>query len=155
VAAARQTQLTVLDASALLALLLDEPGRADAEALMRRRPPPLMSAANLAEVIDKLVRGRGANPEQVNDAIDLLIVGGLEIVPFWLHQARNAAALRARFYDRASSPLSLADCACLATALSQHAAIATTDPALAQAAADLGVQVIPLPDSTGQPPAGR
>jgi PIN domain nuclease of toxin-antitoxin system len=119
---------------------------------MRRRPGPLISAVNLAEVIDKLVRGRGANAEQVNDAIDLLIVGGLEILPFWLPQARNAAALRARFYDRASSPLSLADCACLATALSECAAIATTDAALAQAATDLGVEVIGLPDSTGRRP---
>ena len=92
-AAAPETGLTVLDASALLALLLDEPGRADVEALMRRHPPPVISAVNLAEVIDKLVRGRGANAEQVNDAIDLLIVGGLEVLPFWLPQARNAAAI--------------------------------------------------------------
>ena len=152
-AAAPETGLTVLDASALLALLLDEPGRADVEALMRRHPPPVISAVNLAEVIDKLVRGRGANAEQVNDAIDLLIVGGLEVLPFWLPQARNAAALRARFYDRASSPLSLADCACLATALSEHAAVATTDPALARAAQDLGVEVVGLADSMGRRPA--
>ncbi len=151
-AAAPETRLTVLDASALLALLLDEPGRADAEALMRRHPPPVISAVNLAEVIDKLVRGRGANAEQVNDAIDLLIVGGLAVLPFWLPQARNAAALRGRFYDRASSRAP-ADCACLATALSEHAAVATTDPALARAAQDLGVEVVGLADSMGRRPA--
>jgi PIN domain nuclease of toxin-antitoxin system len=144
--------VTVLDASAIVAFLLDEPAGAQVGDLLRQTPAPSISAINLAEVIDRLVRVGGRDAEQVNDAIDLLIVGGLEILPFWLPHARQAATIRADHYDRTKSPLSLADCACLVTALSERAALATTDPALAQAAADLGVQVIPLPDSTGQRP---
>lgn len=142
-----ETALTVLDASALVALLLDEPARKQVEAIMRRRPPPLISAVNLAEAIDQLVRVGGRHAEQVNDAIDLLIVGGLEVQPFWLPDSRAVAAVRARLYHRTKAPLSLADCACLATAISQRTELATTDSALATAARDLGVEVVELPAS--------
>ena len=88
--APRPPSLTVLDASALVALMRDEPARAQVEAMMRRRPPPLVSAVNLVEVIVKMIRGAGRTPEEVNDAVDLLIVGGLEVMPFWLPDARTA-----------------------------------------------------------------
>ena len=150
--AARVPELTVLDASALLGLLLNEPARNEVEALIQRRPPALISAVNLIEVIDKLIRGQGRDAAGVNDAVDLLIVGGLEVQPFWLPDARNAAAIRARYYQRTQSPVSLADCACIAKALSQLADLATTDSALASVANSLGIQVIPLPDSNGRLP---
>ena len=150
--APRPARLTVLDASAVVALLLNEPAHDVVEALVRRRPPALISAVNLAEVIDKLVRGKEGDPEQANDAVDLLIVGGLEIQPYWLPDARNAAAIRARFYHRTESPISLADCACIATAVVLHADLATTDAALATVARAIGIEVIALPDSTGQLP---
>ncbi len=146
---ASPAQRTVLDASAVIALLLDEPARSEVEALLRHTPPPLISSVNLAEVIDKLVRGRGLDVEEVTDAVDLLIVGGLEVQPFWLPDARKAAALRARYYHRTQSPLSLADCACLATALAADAALATADRVLARVAGAGGLRVIGLPDSTG------
>jgi PIN domain nuclease of toxin-antitoxin system len=139
----RQAGLTVLDASALLSLLLGEPASADVQTLIRRRPPPLISAVNLGEVIDRLMR-LGGDAEQVNDKIDLLMVGGLEVQPFWLPDARTAAAIRARFYHRTRLPVSLADCACIATALRQHAELATTDAALGLVARQLGVSVIAL-----------
>jgi PIN domain nuclease of toxin-antitoxin system len=145
----RETSLTVLDASAVVALLLDEPARGQVEAIMRRRPAPLISAVNLAETIDQLVRVRGRDAEQVNDAIDLLIVGGLEVQPFWLPDSRAAAAIRARFYHRTSAALSLADCVCLATAMSQRTDLATTDAVLADLARGLGVEVIELPSPSG------
>jgi Uncharacterized protein conserved in bacteria len=152
VEAARLPRLTVLDASALVALLLDEPARAAVEAIMRRRPPPMISAVNLAEAIERLLRIHGRSDEQVNDRVDLLLVGGLEVQPFWLPDARNAAAIRARYYHRTRAPVSLADCACIATALGQHADLATTDPALATVARTLGIPIIPLPDSGGKLP---
>ena len=145
-------RVTVLDASALVALLLDEPARARVEAILRRRPPALVSAVNLIEVIDKLCRVEGIAGDEANDRVDLLLVGGLEVQPFWLPDARNAAAIRARYYHRDKSPISLADCACIATAVSQHADLATTDGALASTARSLGVPVIPLPDSNGRLP---
>lgn len=150
--APRPPSLTVLDASALVALMRDEPARAQVEAMMRRRPPPLVSAVNLVEVIEKMIRGAGRTPEEVNDAVDLLIVGGLEVMPFWLPDARTAAAIRARLYHRTQSSLSLADCACLATAVRERASLATTDPALARAARGIGVDVVALPDSSGRLP---
>jgi len=119
---------------------------------MRRRPPPIISAVNLAEAIERLLRIHGRSAEQVNDRVDLLLVGGLEVQPFWLPDARNAAAIRARYYHRETSPISLADCACIVTALTQHADLATTDPALATVARALGIAIIPLPDSGGRLP---
>lgn len=116
---------------------------------MRRQPPPIISAVNLAEVIDQLVRVYGRDVVDVNDAVDLLIVGGLEVQPFWLPQSRRAAAIRSERYHRTSAPLSLADCACLATALHLGADIATTDAALANVARSIGVGVIELPASGG------
>lgn len=150
--AARLPRVTVLDASALVAFLLDEPARAPVEAILRHRPPPLVSAVNLIEVIDKLCRVDGIAGDEANDQVDMLLVGGLEIQPFWLPDARNAAAIRARYYHRTRAPVSLADCACIATALSQHADLATTDAALAIVARKLGISVIPVPDSNGRLP---
>ena len=144
--------LTVLDASALVGFLLDEPARAEVEAILRRSPPPSISAVNLAEVIDRLVRVEGRQLEDVDDRINLLMVGGLEVEPVWVPAARLAAPLRAQYYHRASSPLALADCVCLATAMALKTDLATTDPALAQMAGDAGVAVIALPDSTGTLP---
>jgi len=127
--------VTVLDASALIAYLLDEPARAEVGDLLRKRPPPSISAVNL--------EGRPA--ERVNDAIDLLLVSGLEVQPFWLPNARRSAALRSTFYDRSTSALSLADCACLATAVALKTDLATSDAPLARAARAVGVDVIELP----------
>ena len=140
--ASQEARLTVLDSSALLVLLLNEPARDAVEVLIHSRP--LISAVNLVEVIDRLVRGEGIDAEDANDAVDLLIVAGLEVQPFWLPDARNAAAIRARFYHRSKAPLSLADCVCIATALRQHADLATTDGALARAAREVGVSVTEL-----------
>lgn len=145
-----ETSLTVLDASAVVAFLLDEPARQPVEAILRGTPAPHISAVNLAETIDQLVRVHGRDVEHVNDAIDLLIVGGLEVQPFWLPDSRAAAAIRSRVYHRTRAPLSLADCACLATAMALKTDIATTDSALAQAARNAGVVVIALPDSTSE-----
>ena len=137
--------MTVLDSSALIAYLLDEPARAEVGDLLRKRPPPSISAVNLEEVIDHLVRVKGRPAERVNDAIDLLLVSGLQVQPFWLPNARRSAALRSTFYDRSTSALSLADCACLATAVALKTDLATSDAPLARAARAVGVDVIELP----------
>jgi PIN domain nuclease of toxin-antitoxin system len=140
--------MDVLDASALIALLQNEPAADQVEALLRRRPPPAISAVNLAEALDQLVRVFGRDPMEVNDAIDRLLIAGLEVEPFWLPNARRAAAVRARYYHRTRSALSLADCAAIATAVALRAEIATTDRPLARAARDFGVKVVELPSSS-------
>jgi PIN domain nuclease of toxin-antitoxin system len=142
----------VLDAYALIAFLRGEDAGAEVVGLLRRRPPPSISAANLAEVADRLMRIDGRSEVDVRSQVNLLIAGGLEVEPMWLADARLAGSLRARQYDRRSAALSLADCFCLATAIKLQAAVATADPALARASRDEGLEVIPLPDSSGRRP---
>lgn len=135
-----------------MAALIDEPARPVVESLLRKQPPPSISAVNLSEAIDTLVRGRGHPEEVVRERIDLLMIGGLEVEPVWVRVARLAASLRAQHYHREKAAVSLADCMCLATAMALETDLATTDPALARMARQAGVAVIALPDSTGKVP---
>jgi PIN domain nuclease of toxin-antitoxin system len=105
-------------------------------------------------VVDNLIRVYGRSPEEVNDKIDLLIAAGLDVEPYWLTHARRAAVLRATYYHRVRSPISLADAACIVTAGLLATDIATTDQALARVARAVGVRVIALRDSTGRLPQG-
>jgi PIN domain nuclease of toxin-antitoxin system len=142
----------VLDAYALIAVLRGEGAGGEVIGLLRRKPAPSISAANLAEVVDRLGRVDGRVETEVRNAINLLIAGGMDVEPVWLADARRAGAVRARHYDRRSASLSLADCFCLATAIRLEAGVATADPALAQATREEGLNVISLPDSSGRLP---
>jgi len=108
----------VLDASALLAILNQEPGA-------EKMTPELLSTAvissvNLAEVHGKLV-GRGLHP---NDAWEAALTPVREVVPFTSEDARLVGDLVAK-----TSPLglSLGDRACLALGLSLKVPIYTAD----------------------------
>jgi PIN domain nuclease of toxin-antitoxin system len=108
----------VLDASALLAILNQEPG---AESLT----PELLSGAatstvNLAEVHSKLV-SRGLRP---GDAWEAALSPIREVVPFSADHARLAGDLVAK--TRALG-LSLGDRACLALGLALKVAVYTAD----------------------------
>lgn len=109
----------VLDASALLALLLGEPGSDRVEALL---PGAVISAVNLSEVAAKLIE-RGAPPEAVNQAIAAV---GIEVIAFDEAQAMAAADLRVR--TRALG-LSLGDRACIALGEMRSASVVTCDRA--------------------------
>ena len=121
------------------------------EALLRGAQVSI-SATNLAEVIDQLVRVRGHLLESVHHQIDMLMIGGLEVEPVWLRVIWLATSLRAENYRRATAALSMPDCVCIATAMVLGTDVATTDPALARVARDAGVAVVALPDSNGQRP---
>lgn len=110
----------VLDASALLALLNQEPGW---ESLSPQRLlQATLSTVNLAEVHTKLVR-RGVPAEEAwEDATSLIA----ETVPFTEEQARMAGGLAA---ETRPLGLSLGDRACLALALALKAPVYTTDRA--------------------------
>jgi uncharacterized protein with PIN domain len=129
----------VLDASAAIALLLDEPGAAEVDALMRRHPSR-MSTVNAAEVIDVLIRRHGGDPDRVVDRVHELVSAVVEPAPASLEHATRAGELRARHFRR-SGRLSLADCFCLATADAGES-IVTTDGPLAGAARDEGIEVV-------------
>jgi PIN domain nuclease of toxin-antitoxin system len=113
----------VLDASALLCLLNDEPG-ADrvAEVLTRS----LIGATNLAEVVSKL-RERGLSLDEVREAL-----GGLHLD---VRSLTSTQAMLIGDLRPATRPLglSLGDRACLALAIELNAEIYTTDAALAKA----------------------
>ena len=109
---------TVLDASALLALLNQEPGS-------EKLTPELLNTAasstvNLAEVQAKLV-GRGLDPD---DAWQAALAPIRDPVEFTAEHARVAGTL---LIQTRSLGLSLGDRACLALALSLKGPVYTTD----------------------------
>jgi ribonuclease VapC len=118
----------VLDASALLCLLFDEPG---ADQVERALPEAVISAANLAEVIAKLVdRGLDGN-EALADLREL----DLNVVALDRAQAEAAGLLRSATRE---AGLSLGDWACLALAQQRGASTLTTDQRQAEVTGAIG-----------------
>ena len=122
----------VLDASALLCLLFEEPGAERVEAALGSA---CIGAVNLAEVVGKLV-DRGVAPEEaVADLRDV----DLEVIPVDRAQAEAAGTLRVA--TRAAG-LSLGDRACLALAQSLGATALTTDRPWADIDCGVTVEVV-------------
>ena len=140
-------EVTVLDAFAVLAYLKDEPAADAIEPLVTR--PSVMSALNAAEVVDRLVRLAGYSAEDVGSALTVMERGGLRIMPLTDELGLQAGRLRARYYDRKTRAVSMADCVAAATALSEKLPLATADPALVAVMRAEGGEVHELPDSRG------
>lgn len=111
-----------------------------------------ISAINLGEVIDVMTRIFGRGYQETMDALVLLESGGLRIADVNADLGIDAGRLHAKHYHRTSSPLSMADCVALATALMLREPMATADPPLAAAAHAEGLTVVGLPDSEGRRP---
>lgn len=113
--------MIVVDSSAIVAILLDEPDRAFYLETILASERSLMSAVNAHETALVLRLKRGA------EAVDLLwqfLSGvGIEIVPFDEAQVHAAAAAFDRFGKglRANARLNLADCAAYALARTMDA----------------------------------
>jgi len=116
--------------------------------------PSRISAVNLAEVVDVLTRIFKSPLDDVLATIAMLESGGLEVVHVDRSIGVHAGELHGRYYDRASSPLSMADCVGLATAAAVGEPLATSDEPLARAASAENVATIALPDSRGRRPSG-
>jgi len=107
----------VLDASALLALLNEEPGCRAVEAVL---PGAMMSAVNISEVIAVLISIGIAIEEAEQIVLEMLE----HIVPFDSEQACMAASLRKH---TKSLGLSLGDRACLSLAKIKKLPVLTAD----------------------------
>jgi PIN domain nuclease of toxin-antitoxin system len=131
---------TLLDAYALIAFLDDEPAAADVELLLARGDAG-MSAVNLAEAAQRQVRLTSVTLAELREVVSLL---PLAIVPHSERHAWRAAELRARHYDRRTSPVSLADC-CLVAVATPADRVATADPPVLRMARAEGVGTVELP----------
>ena len=123
---------TVLDASAILALIHREPG---ADVVVEALPNAAVSTVNLAEVVARL-----SDRKIPDDAIRVTMAAlGLVIIEFDEQQAFAAGALR-----RATRHvgLSLGDWACLALAMRLHAPAVTADRSWATLGIGVEVRLI-------------
>lgn len=112
----------VLDSSAVLALLTNEPGTDVVEAAL---PGALLSTVNLAEIVAKLCE-RGMPAEE---ATSLIYSIGVEVAEFDTEQATRSGELRV---STRSAGLSLGDRACLALAQVRALPVLTADTAWGQ-----------------------
>jgi len=122
----------VIDASALLALLNDEPG---ADVVAEALPGGVISAVNLSEVIAKLCDA-GMPEKAIHQALQPL---GIEIVPFDEDQAYQAGLLRTSTQDFG---ISLGDRACLSLAKKLGIDALTADRAWTELSIGTTIKVI-------------
>ncbi|HEY3800913.1 MAG TPA: type II toxin-antitoxin system VapC family toxin [Caulobacteraceae bacterium] len=118
----------VLDTSAVLADLLNEPGAERVRGVTGAR----LSAVNFAEVVAKLI-DKGFAPEDARGTAFRL---SADVVPMDQDDAAEAGVLR---QSTRRFGLSLGDRACLALASRMRASVLTADRAWAQL--DLGVDI--------------
>lgn len=121
----------VLDASAALALILNEPGGNRVMALIQAQQIPVaMSSANWCETLTRLQRD-----SPIMDAKKLAsMLPGVEVVPFSRAEAEFAAELA-----KSNGALSLGDRACLALASTRKATAWTTDKAWIRAKTGIAI----------------
>jgi ribonuclease VapC len=129
---AHSTSRSVLDASALLTLLFQEPGATDVADLIAEGAA--VSAVNLSEVAAVLVRhGRDA------DSILRAVTAQVTVEPFTTEDALAAAA----FWPRTrATGLSLGDRACLALAQRLGVRAVTADREWATANVDIMIHLV-------------
>lgn len=121
----------VLDASAILALMFEEPG---CDQVATELPRSIVSTVNISEVAARLL-SLGTPDDTIETAIASL---QMAVQSFDLEQAMLAARLRA---VTRSAGLSLGDRACLALAKSRRIPALTADRPWAQVADAAGVDV--------------
>jgi ribonuclease VapC len=122
----------VLDASALIAFLRNEPGADQVAAVLTRS---CISAVNMAETLSKMVE-YGKPLEATAHQIDRLQI---PVIPFDASSAKLVASL---WKTTRSAGLSLGDRACLALALHRSLPAFTTEDRWEQCCPDIAVVTI-------------
>ncbi len=122
----------VLDASALLAFLHDEPG---GETVSSSLEGAHVSAVNWSEVLQKSLQRKVDIEGMQQEFIDV----GVTFEPFTPQQAETTARLWSRTRNHG---LSLADRVCLALAMDKALPVLTADRAWATLDLDLEIQVL-------------
>jgi predicted nucleic acid-binding protein len=122
--------VTLLDSYALIAFLVGGPATAQVRAILR-------------ETLDVSQRRYGLT--RAMELIEPLLDGVLTPLPLDVATAARAAELRARHYDRATLPLSLADAILIASATAADR-IATADVGVLAVATAEGIGTITLPE---------
>ncbi|MFY9682030.1 MAG: type II toxin-antitoxin system VapC family toxin [Candidatus Sulfotelmatobacter sp.] len=125
----------MLDTSALLAILHDEPGSQLFTQQFDLLENAVMSAVNVAEAYGKLV-GRGIGP---GDAWEAVTAPVPEIIDFDKEQAKIAGGL---LLQTRSLGLSLGDRACLALGIALRAPVYTADRAWKDLRLKVSIHVI-------------
>jgi len=128
----------VLDASALLALLLDEPGAQRVEEALAEGAA--ISAVNLAEALSKLAE-RGGDPKGVRDRLKREGILGEVLVVFPFTEEDALWVARFRPLTR-SLGLSLGDRACLALAQRLNLPALTVDASWGALSLGVAVEVV-------------
>jgi PIN domain nuclease of toxin-antitoxin system len=139
--------VTVLDANALIAVIRGEAAMDRVLAILREGSAAI-TATNLAEVYDVVSRQAGLPHRRIADVVDPLLAGPLRPIAVDAELARRAAEIRSAHYHRSRQPLSLADSTLLA-APGAADKIASSDAAVLAVAAELGIETIELPPSSG------
>lgn len=122
----------VLDASALLALLNNEPG---AQRVQEVLAASVVGAVNYCETLGKLIDAKVPQ----NDAIAAVTLLNLRVVPFDAQMAAQAAAL---VPQTRRLGLSLGDRACLALGMILNHRVVTTEHLWAKLNVGVNVEVI-------------
>jgi PIN domain nuclease of toxin-antitoxin system len=139
--------LTLLDANALIAVLHGEPAMGQVLGILRAGSTA-MTTVNIAEVYDRSSRRLGLSNAKVADVIEPLFEGPITPIAVDVDLARRAGELRSGHYHRKRRPISLADAVLLAASGSDDE-IATSDSGVLALAAELSIETIELPRSTG------
>jgi len=144
---AESSARTLIDASALIALLGAEPAAGEVQKILNRGAA--MTTLNLAEAIDRLKRRYDLEIERTRPVIEGLLAKNLMLLPLGPAQAWRAGEIRAAHYHRSRCPISLADAVLVASAPADGRIASSDGPLLAVAASE-GIVTAALPDSKGR-----
>lgn len=122
----------MLDASAVLAMLLGEAG---GDEVRKRLPASQISAVNLSEVVAKLQEG-GVPDDVITSSLAEL---DFDVLAFDQEQASRAGLLRGA---TRGAGLSLGDRACLSAAATRDAVAVTTDRAWSKVEVGIAIEVL-------------